>query len=161
MNPHGAGRVPCSLMENQALNITAFVRLIREHQSFGITTHVNPDGDALGSEVGLAERLLSIGKEVHVVNHSATPYNPRFLDAERPIIEQHDEKKHEQVVRGVDAILVLDVNDPVRTRSFAKYLAETSQHIAVIDHHLSPKPFASEYLLDTDASSTGEMILRL
>ncbi len=148
-------------MAEQTLDFTAFVHLIRDHQSFAITTHVNPDGDALGSEVGLAEWLLSIGKKVVVINHSPTPYNYLFLDTEQPIIQQHDEKKHEHIIREADAILVLDVNDPERTRSLAKYLSGTAQHIAVIDHHLNPKPFANEYFIDTDASSTGEMILRL
>ncbi|MDP4200836.1 MAG: DHH family phosphoesterase [Bacteroidota bacterium] len=148
-------------MAEQILDVASFIRLIREHQSFGITTHVNPDGDALGSEIGLAEWLLSIGKSVRVINHSPTPYNYMFFDEERPIIEQHDPQKHEGIVHGVDVILVLDVNDPERTRSLGKYLTGGTQHVAVIDHHLNPKPFAKEYFLDTDASSTGEMIVRL
>ena len=48
-------------------------QLISDHTSFVITTHVHPDGDAIGSEVALAHYLRGVGKEVVVVNSSRTP----------------------------------------------------------------------------------------
>jgi phosphoesterase RecJ-like protein len=149
------------LMINSALDFSNIIRLIHEHTSFAITTHVNPDGDALGSEIGLAEWLLSIGKKVTVINHSATPYNYTFLDVPNPIVEQFDEKKHPAIIKEADVIFVLDVNDPTRTRSVGDFLQTTTQPVAVIDHHLNPKPFATEYYIDPDACSTGELIMRL
>jgi bifunctional oligoribonuclease and PAP phosphatase NrnA len=148
-------------MAELILDVANFVNIIREHNSFVLTTHVNPDGDALGSEVGLAEWLLSIGKEVHVINHSPTPYNYHFLDTGRPILQQFDEQKHAALIRNVDAILVLDVNDPDRVRSLGPFVTNAAQYVGVIDHHLNPKPFAKDYFIDTDASSTGELIMRL
>jgi phosphoesterase RecJ-like protein len=148
-------------MINKALDFSPIIHLIREHDSFAITTHVNPDGDALGSEIGLAEWLLSIGKRVIVINHSATPYNYSFLDKLDPIVEQFDEKKHPSMLDGVDAILVLDVNDPERTRSLGAFLVNAKKPVAVIDHHLNPKEFATEYYIDSEACSTGELIMRL
>jgi bifunctional oligoribonuclease and PAP phosphatase NrnA len=149
------------LMTNSTLDFSPIIRLIREHDTFAITTHVNPDGDALGSEIGLAEWLLSIGKKVSIVNHSATPYNYIFLDKENPIIEQFDEKKHSGIIKEADVIFVLDVNDPGRTKSLGPVLLNSKKPIAVIDHHLNPKPFATEYYIDEDACSTGELIMRL
>src|ERR1041385_3865344 len=150
-----------ALMAELILDVAKFIRVVREHNSFVLTTHVNPDGDALGSELGLAEWLLSIGKVVHVINHSPTPYNYTFLDTERPIIQQFDEGKHADLMRRADAILVLDVNDPDRVRSLQPYVVNTPQYVGVIDHHLNPKPFAKDYFIDIDASSTGELIMRL
>ena len=143
------------------INYSSFTDLVREHHSFVITTHVNPDGDALGSEIGFAEWLLSIGKEVHVINHSPTPYNYLFLDQPAPIIEQFNEAKHASTIQSADLIFVLDVNDPERTRSLGRYLTNTEQPVVVIDHHLEPKQFATSYFLDTEACSTGELIVRL
>jgi phosphoesterase RecJ-like protein len=148
-------------MKNTTLDFSPIIRLIRERDSFAITTHVNPDGDALGSEIGLAEWLLSIGKMVIILNHSATPYNYTFLDKELPIIDQFDEKKHAAKLKEVDAIFVLDVNDPTRTRSLGPFLQNAPQPVAVIDHHLNPKEFATEYYIDPEACSTGELIMRL
>lgn len=148
-------------MAELILDVAKFVQMVQQHNSFVLTTHVNPDGDALGSEIGLAEWLLSIGKEVHVINHSPTPYNYNFLDTEKPIIEHFDEAKHTNTLRSVDAILVLDVNDPDRVRSLGPFVSNSAQYVGVIDHHLNPKPFAKDYFIDTDASSTGELIVRL
>lgn len=148
-------------MTNLPLDFSPIIRLIRERDSFVITTHVNPDGDALGSEIGLAEWLLSIGKSVSIINHSPTPYNYAFLDAENPLIEQFDEKKHPAIIREADVVFVLDVNDPERTRSLGSFLLNSKKPIVVIDHHLNPKQFATETYIDTDACSTGELIDRL
>ncbi len=147
-------------MTTLPLDFSSIIQLVRTHHRFAITTHVNPDGDALGSEIGLAEWLISIGKTVRIFNHSATPYNYKFLDVENPILEQFDEKKHAAILKAVDVIFVLDVNDPTRTRSLGNFLQNTSQHVVVIDHHLNPKPFATEYYIDVDACSTGELIMR-
>jgi phosphoesterase RecJ-like protein len=138
-----------------------FIELIRGAKHIALTTHVNPDGDALGAEVGLAEWLLSIGKSVSVINHSPIPYNYTFLDEIQPIIEQFDEAKHDAILKSADLILVLDVNDPARVRSLEPYVSQSASHVAVIDHHLEPKKFAHDYFVDTDACSTGEMIYKL
>ncbi|HWF43573.1 MAG TPA: DHH family phosphoesterase [Candidatus Kapabacteria bacterium] len=148
-------------MANDSIHYSSFIDLVRERQSFVITTHVNPDGDALGGEIGLAEWLLSIGKNVRVINHSPTPYNYLFLDQPDPIIEQFDEAKHKNAIESADLIFVLDVNDPERTRSLGHYLVHARQPVVVIDHHLEPKQFASSYFIDTEACSTGELIVKI
>lgn len=150
-------------MIKSEIDSESFARLVRGHETFMLTTHVNPDGDALGAEIGLAEWLLSIGKQVRVINHSATPYNFTFLDESVPVVEQFDETKHADAIRNAEMIIVLDVNDPNRTKSLEKFLVHPSsgQTVIVIDHHLKPKPFASEYFIDTEACSTGELIMRL
>ncbi len=148
-------------MVNNKLDFSSFIHQVSGHESFIITTHVNPDGDALGSEIGLAEWLLSIGKQVRIINHSPTPYNYLFLDHERPTIEQFDEAKHTESIRQAEMIMVLDVNDPERTRSLGPFVTSGKLPVIVIDHHLNPKEFASQYYIDTEACSTGELIMRL
>jgi bifunctional oligoribonuclease and PAP phosphatase NrnA len=151
-------RVP---MTKMPLDFSNIIQLIRENNSFALTTHVNPDGDALGSEIGMAEWLISIGKNVRIINCSPTPYNYTFLDTVNPIVEHFDEKKQIDPFGDADVIFVLDVNDPTRTRALGPFLRNAKKPIAVIDHHLNPKEFATEYYIDEDACSTGELIMRL
>ena len=57
-----------------------FVEIVRTHQRFVLTTHVRPDGDALGCELAMAAILEALGKDVLVCNAFAVPPNLRFLD---------------------------------------------------------------------------------
>ncbi|MBS1903083.1 MAG: bifunctional oligoribonuclease/PAP phosphatase NrnA [Bacteroidetes bacterium] len=141
-------------------NPASFTEIVRANHSFVLTTHINPDGDALGSEIGLAEWLLSIGKSVRIFNHSPIPENYKFLDAERPLIEIFDESKHRNIVLEADVFALLDTNDPDRSKSLSSLLVEHPNTV-LIDHHLEPKEFAKARFIDTDATSTGEMIYRL
>ena len=59
--------------------------IIDGHQRFVISSHVRPDADAIGSEMGLASLLQSLGKTVQIINHSPTPPNLLFLDPERTV----------------------------------------------------------------------------
>lgn len=137
-----------------------FISVINNNSSFVITTHVNPDGDALGSELGLADWLRSIGKSARIINHSKTPENYLFLDNESPLIEVYDEAKHRSAIESADVLILLDTNDPERSRSLEQYFSN-HKNIVLIDHHLYPKQFAHTEFIDTEASSTGEMLYRL
>lgn len=147
-------------IETTRIDYPAFEQIVKNSQSFAITTHVNPDGDAIGSEIGLAEWLKSLGKQVYIVNHSETSNIYNFLANGDPQVEQFTEAKHHELLRSVDAIFVLDVNDPSRVRSLEPYV-RAGKNVAVIDHHLEPKVFAQNYFIDTEACSTGEMIYRM
>jgi phosphoesterase RecJ-like protein len=137
-----------------------FVKLVATANSFALTTHINPDGDALGSEIGLAEWLMGIGKTVGVYNHSPIPDNYTFLDEERPIIQNYSAEKHKEDILNADVLIMMDTNDPARTKSLAD-LFPLHKYPVLIDHHLEPKDFAILRFIDTEATSTGEMIYRL
>lgn len=140
---------------------TRFISYIQAANSIVLTTHVNPDGDAIGSEIGLAEWLLSLLKEVRVINHSPIPYNYVEFDQPNPIVEQFDAEKHDTILREADLLIVLDVNDPSRVRSVGEYAVNRTKPVIVVDHHLEPKTFATDYFIDIDACSTGELIYKL
>lgn len=135
------------------------VSIIRTQDSFVLTTHVNPDGDGLGSELALAACLTGMGKEVHILNHSATPAVYRFLDPAGRIQQFREELAH--LLTGADVIIVLDTNAPGRIRSLQPYVAASKSIKVCIDHHLDPAPFADHYLIDPEATSTGEMMYRV
>jgi len=137
-----------------------FISLIKGIKRIVLTSHINPDGDSLGSEIGFAEWLISVGKDVRVFNHSPIPANYQFLDKDSPIIEVFEAPKHEDSIQKADAFFLLDTNDPLRAKSLAPYLFSHKNPI-MIDHHLDPKDFAKLTFIDTEATSTGEMIYRL
>src|SRR5512135_3137625 len=70
-----------------AIDWTPLADLIETHDRFLVTTHIRPDGDALGSEVGMVGLLRQMGKDVRVVNVSHTPPRYDFLDPDRSIFE--------------------------------------------------------------------------
>jgi len=63
-----------------------FVNLIQQHDTFVLTSHMRPDCDALGSELGLALALRSLGKQVRIVNGDPTPPHIAFIDRENEIL---------------------------------------------------------------------------
>ncbi len=134
--------------------------LFEEKNRFVLTTHVNPDGDGLGSEVALAEWLASQGKNVSIINYSATPEIYLFLDVHHRI-ERYDPTRHDALIAAAEAIIILDTNQPERLRTMQGAVESSKAVKLVIDHHLEPHPFADLYLIDADATSTGEIMYRL
>src|SRR4030043_2061980 len=98
------------------LNFPQVIPSFRDRTSFLLTTHVDPDGDGIGSEIALAEWLAGQGKHVRVLNHSATPDMYLFLDPDKRA-KQFIQSQDAQIVADADVIVVLDTNDPDRLTS--------------------------------------------
>ena len=141
-------------------SIDQIVPIIKRAASAVLTTHVNPDGDGLGCELALAEWLHRRGCAVSIINHSEVPYFYRFLDPEGSI-KQFDSARDAECLARTDLILVLDMNHPERLRSMQETVLASPAKKICIDHHLDPHPFADYYLLDSEATSTGEIIYAL
>ncbi len=137
-----------------------FQSLVQRSSSFVLTTHVNPDGDGLGSELALYYHLTSLGKKVSILNHSETPVFYSWLD-ERRCIGVFNAARDSILIANADVIVVMDTNQSSRLRSMeASVLASKAQRV-VIDHHLEAQDFAEHYFIDTDATSTGEIVYRM
>ncbi|MCX7610486.1 MAG: DHH family phosphoesterase, partial [Ignavibacterium sp.] len=132
--------------------------IINENNSFVLTSHVNPDADAIGSEIALYNLLNKLEKKVRIINHSATPYNLKFLD-EKDSIEKFDQNIHSEIILSSDVIFLLDLNNLSRVVSMQSIISKSSSLKVCIDHHQSPEEFADFYFLDTDFAATGEILL--
>jgi bifunctional oligoribonuclease and PAP phosphatase NrnA len=132
-------------------------QIISESDSFLITTHVNPDADALGSEIALYLILKELGKEVFIVNYSETPYNLLFLD-KSGAIETYEEGKHNPVIYAIDVIIALDFNKWDRTVKMKQALIKSKALKICIDHHLDPENIADHFFIDINYSACGEII---
>jgi len=127
--------------------------------NFIITTHVNPDGDAIGSALGMFELLVKLNKKARIINISPTPDELKFLDKNN-IIELFDSEKHSGLFNRNTCTIIVDLNDPKRLGKIGE-LCLSSGEIIVIDHHLFPKAFANHYFMDVNSASTAEMIWKI
>ena len=125
-----------------------------------LTTHVNPDGDGLGSEVALLHLLRAHGITCHITNPTPTPPRFDFLFAEAPGADHTAEAVKE--LRRADLIVVLDISDLGRLGMLTDTVRTRGVPVACIDHHLGggDLPDGPRYV-DATASATGELIFEM
>ena len=134
---------------------TPFVELVRRRHKFLLTTHVRPDPDGLGSQLGLAEILDGMGKDVRLVIASNWPPRYDFMDPGKRI--RRFEPPGDSY-RDVDAVVVLDTGTWNQLGDFAPFLKTLKCDKVVIDHHLSQDDLGALRLLDTTSESTGRLV---
>lgn len=139
----------------------AFLDFIEHHQRFLLTTHINPDGDGLGSEAALALWLRARGKSVRVLNDSVVP--PAFLFLARHVpMEVYEPEIAEQRFTEADALIVLDTSNRQRIGRVGSLLDRHAIPVAVVDHHVShAQGFGQVNVIEAEASATGEIIYDL
>lgn len=138
----------------------AFATVFQPGKRICITTHVNPDGDGLGSEAGLVHLLRARGIDAVVTNPSPTPVRYHFLFGDLPGVDRTTEAVKE--LRKADLILVLDISDVGRLGMLSQTVLERGVPVACVDHHVSQGhlPDGARYV-DPGASATGELIYQL
>ncbi|GAB4290072.1 MAG: bifunctional oligoribonuclease/PAP phosphatase NrnA [Ignavibacteriaceae bacterium] len=127
------------------------------NSSFLLTTHVNPDADAIGSELAVYQILKSLGKRAVILNHSETPYNLKFLDTDN-VIRKFNEDEHSLYFNESDVFIALDFNRSDRLVSMETLFNKSDKLKVVIDHHLDEDIKANYKFIDTRYSATGEII---
>ena len=115
-------------------NFNKLKEVLQTKQSFVITTHVNPDADAIGSELALTAILRKFGKNINVINYSETPYFLEFLDSNKTI-EVYKPADHDDIIKTAEVIIVADMNDLRRTVKMETVLRESNAYKICIDHH--------------------------
>lgn len=140
-------------------NISEIKALLSSPKEVLITTHRNPDGDAIGSSLGLMHYLNQLGHKVKIVAPSEYPDFLAWLpDAAQIIIFDNAVEEAQAVVKTAELIFCLDFNSLDRIDKLGDLVREKSCPKIMIDHHLYPEPFAEFCLSDTSASSTSEMV---
>ena len=139
----------------------AFLEFLKKPQRLLLTTHINPDGDGLGSEVATALWLREMGKTVHVLNDSPVPHAFEFLARHLPL-ENFDPALAEKRFDEADALIVLDTSNRQRIGRLADVAARHVITIAIVDHHKThTRGFGSINVIEPEASSTGEIVYDL
>jgi phosphoesterase RecJ-like protein len=133
--------------------------IFESKNSFVITTHVNPDGDAIGSEVALACFLRDKGKKVKIINQSETPDNLLFLTKIFSVETYSSNLDHH--ILNADCFCVVDTNSPKRFSAMAEVVEKSKAYKICIDHHLEQDRFADLYVIDTDVPAASELLYRI
>jgi bifunctional oligoribonuclease and PAP phosphatase NrnA len=139
---------------------TELRKLIAKSRNIVITTHLIPDGDAIGSELAMYSYLKTKKKNVSIINHNITPDNLVFLDPKKIIkVFQKDKKKNEKLIQNADIIFILDTNEYSRTKSMEEYIKNSKAKKICIDHHLGIQKKAFDLIISKiDYPATSQIL---
>jgi phosphoesterase RecJ-like protein len=132
-------------------------QLIRQHQRFLLTSHIRPDCDALGSELGLAAVLRALGKDVRIVNGQATPPNLQFIDPHRTL-QTLGTDVEPAALAAVDVVIILDTSAWAQLGPMAEVVRASQAKKLVLDHHVSEDDLGAELFKNTSAEATGRLV---
>jgi len=143
--------------------ISALQILLREPKKIVITTHHKPDGDALGSSLGLKQVLTVLGHTVEVVVPSEFPAFLDWMDGASQVTDYiRDGKKARTILQDAQLIFCLDFNDPARVEQMQQELLKITVPMVLVDHHLDPKAgFCNIQFSYPSIGSTAELIVHL
>ncbi len=134
--------------------------VIELHDRFLVTTHVRPDGDALGSEVGMAGLLRQKGKNVRVVNSSPTPPRYDFLDPDRTLFEWFGTNVKPGQLADRQVAIILDLSSWNQLGDMAEFIRRFPGPRVVIDHHVSQDDLGASVFKDSTAEATGILVMK-
>ncbi len=133
---------------------------ISESYNILITSHVRPDGDALGSEAAVYHLLKRIKKNPKIYNSSPLPWEYNFLNEEN-IFHQYDAERDKESLQEFDLAVVLDVGSFSRLGELGEDLKNSGIPVICMDHHpIRSHEFEYE-LVDTQAAATCSLIYEL
>ena len=139
-----------------------FNSLLLENRSANILVipHENPDGDAIGSAIGIAEILSAAGKKVTIVSPNDYPDFLKWFTTDVEIICYSSEKKKaKQRFKNADLLVCVDFNDAKRAGHLEKKIIECKVPKVLIDHHPFPTNFCDLTISEPSYSSTAELIV--
>ena len=142
--------------------IDHFTKWFERADKIVIVSHVSPDGDAIGSSLGLYHFLDSQEKTVNVIVPNAFPDFLRWMPGSKDIL-LYDRYKDfaDKLIAEADVICCLDFNALKRIDDMADAVAASPARKVMIDHHLYPEEFCKITMSYPKISSTSELIFRL
>jgi len=140
-------------------NFTQLQEILSTPKDILITSHRNPDGDAVGSSLALMHYLKSLFHTVYVSFPSDFPNNFAWMEgSDEVLIYDSKVKKVNKIIDNADLVFALDYNGLDRIDKMGEYIAKSKVPVAMIDHHLHPQEFSQYTLSDPSASSTCELV---
>lgn len=140
-------------------SISYFKKLLLEKSDVLITTHYNPDGDAIGSSLALYHFLISKGIKAKVLLPNELPSFLQWMPAaHEAFIYSDDPEKGNHLIASADLIFCMDYNGLSRVKLFTEQLKESSATKVIIDHHLQPENEFDLIFSIVAVSSTSELV---
>ena len=135
---------------------------IDKAETMVIVVHVGPDGDAMGSALGLWHYLMTIDKEPQVIVPTAFPDFLAWMPgADKVLVYENDKQKCDEIIAATDLIFTLDFNVLNRLAGMEQVVKDAVAPKILVDHHLHPGDYAKVTISYPEISSTSELIFRL
>ena len=143
-------------------DIDHFAKWLERAERMVIVSHVAPDGDAVGSSLGLWHFLNTLGKAAHVIVPNAFPDFLKWMPGSKDIL-LYDRYKDfaDRLIAEADVICCLDFNAIHRIDAMADAVLASPARKILIDHHLGPEDFCGIVVSHPEISSTSELVFRL
>jgi bifunctional oligoribonuclease and PAP phosphatase NrnA len=125
-----------------------------------LTSHIRPDCDALGSELGMAGVLEALGKQVRIVNGHPTPPSLAFIDPENRIGVINETVTLESLA-DIDLLIVLDTSAWQQLGAMGDVLKALPCKKIIIDHHVGEDDLGAEPIKNTSAEATGRLVVEI
>jgi phosphoesterase RecJ-like protein len=139
--------------------ISQLKKLLAKPKKIAIVTHWSPDGDAIGSSLGLWNFLRKLKHDVTVVVPNEYPEFLNWMYGQKQIVDAtKNKKKAALTLKNAELIFCLDFNDLKRINVLGEIITKLETPKVLIDHHPNPSDFASFVLHKVEASSTAELI---
>jgi phosphoesterase RecJ-like protein len=135
------------------------VRLFKKSKKLIITSHRNPDGDAIGSCLAMYHFAKTLGKSAEIILTDKIPYNYQFLTGAEQI-KEYDKDRDYFSFLSADLIVILDLNESRRLHRMEDVIVSSRAGKLVFDHHEGMHLFANEVISMPQACSTAEIIYR-
>ena len=141
------------------VNWSAFVEIVNQNDRFLLTSHIRPDCDALGSELGMAGVLESLGKDVIISNGQLTPPNLEFIDSNQKI-KAINETITPAELEDRQVLIILDTSAWAQLGGMGDVIRSTNARKLIIDHHVGEdEDLNAELFKDTTAEATGRLVI--
>lgn len=144
-------------------DLSKYTKRLSEHfinsHNILLISHINPDGDAIGSQLALYYYLKSIGKNADMIAPNNLQEFLKWMEGSELInifIRQRDKCK--RLVERADLIIMIDFNQPDRLGEMEPLVTASASFKVIIDHHLNPRGFANMEISDPTFSSTSELV---
>jgi phosphoesterase RecJ-like protein len=140
------------------INWPRFTEVVRNHDQFLLTSHIRPDCDALGSELGMCGVLEKLGKSVSIVNAQTTPPNLQFIDPKNRLKTLGvDVQPYE--LDDFEVLMVLDTSAWAQLGTMAEFVRSSKAHKLILDHHVGEDDMGAELFKNSEAEATGRLVV--
>ncbi len=149
-------------MNFKNIDLNRFSEILGENQRIVILSHKSPDGDSIGSSLGMYHFLKQLGHQCSVVTPDRAPDFLMWLDgAENLMNFEYNTKEVRNEIYHADWIFCLDFNAENRVGDLTELLTKAPAKKLNIDHHQDPQHFADFEYIETDASSTAQLVYEM
>ncbi|MDP8247884.1 MAG: DHH family phosphoesterase [Candidatus Tritonobacter lacicola] len=134
---------------------------LKAARSVVVTSHIQPDGDAVGATVALLRALKIMGKECRAISPSHIPGGFMFVLRDENEVVRYDPDRDDGFLGEADLFVIVDCSNLERAGEVGEAMAALSTPILVIDHHATNVGFGTHSFIGRDVASTGELLMDL